>query len=535
MELKWGYIMNGYFKIELNEQGTFIHLIPETDGGTPLKIEDVSAYLEFHKIPFDIKEVYAGLQSGKETKVHLAVDRTFPINERAVIKVAEDKMSVIMRCYPPSNDGKLMDGAEILHDLEFQKITYGIKQEVIDGFLQNREYCKDYVVAVGQKIVHGKDARIEYFFNTDVKVRPTLLEDGSVDFFNLNIVNHCQKGDLLARLYPDEPGEAGINVFGESIQPPTVKKLALKFGHNIELSEDKTEIKSEVNGHVSLVDDRVFVSNVYEVENVDNSTGNIEYEGSVKINGNVCANFKVVAQGDIEVAGIVEGAYLEAGGNIVIARGMNGMERGELKAGGNIIAKFLENAKASAKGYVDAESILHSHVMAGTEVHVTGKKAFITGGTVSAANLVSAKTYGSPMAAATTVEVGIDPNLKVRVQELQKEIQELQKSIQKVDPVVNAAAMKLKQGIKLTAEQLNYARTLAATSQELHKKLDDSIRESEELKEKLDSETEASIAVTGVIYPGTRLVISGASLMIKEEYKYCRFKKIRGDVKSDLL
>lgn len=527
--------MNAYFKIILNEQGTFIRLIPETEDGEPLKVEEVMEYLTFHQIPFEIKTLHAGIQSQKDMMIQLSRDRVFPINERAVIRVSDDKMSAVIRFYAPSDGGSVMDRTEILHDLTYQKITFGVNEQAIDDFLQKREYCRDYPVAVGQKVILGKDAHIEYFFNTDVKVRPTLLEDGSVDFFNLNIVNHCKEGDLLAKLHPEIAGTPGTNVYGEQIQPPIVKKQALRFGRNILISEDKTELTSEVNGHVSLVDDRVFVSNVYEVENVDNSTGNIEYEGSVRINGNVCANFKVKAQGDIEVAGIVEGAYLEAGGNIVIARGMNGMERGELKAGGNIIAKFLENATASARGYVEAESILHSRVMAGTEIHVSGKKAFITGGVVSAAKEITAKTFGSPMAAATTVEVGADPNVKLRCQELQKEMQDLQKSIQKVDPVVNATAQKIKQGIKITPEQLNYVRTLAATSAELHEKLEQDMKESEALKELLDSDNEASIVVTGVIYPGTKVVISGASLMIKEAYKYCRFKKIRGDVKSEII
>lgn len=61
---------------------------------------------------------------------------------------------------------------------------------------------------------------------------------------------------------------------------------------------------------------------------------------------------------------MIEGACIEAGGNIIIARGMNGMAKGILKAGGNIVAKFLENATVSAGGYVNTESILHSNVTA---------------------------------------------------------------------------------------------------------------------------------------------------------------------------
>ena len=36
---------------------------------------------------------------------------------------------------------------------------------------------------------------------------------------------------------------------------------------------------------MALVDDKVFVSDVYEVQNVDVSTGNLEFEGSIQVNG----------------------------------------------------------------------------------------------------------------------------------------------------------------------------------------------------------------------------------------------------------
>ena len=55
---------------------------------------------------------------------------------------------------------------------------------------------------------------------------------------------------------------------GAKIRPRQVKKAHLEFGHNIEISEDRKKLTSLVDGHVSLVEGKVFVSDVYEVENV---------------------------------------------------------------------------------------------------------------------------------------------------------------------------------------------------------------------------------------------------------------------------
>ena len=68
---------------------------------------------------------------------------------------------------------------------------------------------------------------------------------------------------MLARILPEDQGEPGVNILGRRIAPKPVKRAVLKFGRNIELSPDKNAIYSKVDGHVVLVDDKVFVSDVY--------------------------------------------------------------------------------------------------------------------------------------------------------------------------------------------------------------------------------------------------------------------------------
>ena len=83
------------------------------------------------------------------------------------------------------------------------------------------------------------------------------------------------------------------------------------------------------------------------------------------------------------------------------------MGKGVLKCGGNVISKFLENATVEAGGYVECGSIMHSNVVAGTEVHVSGKKAFISGGKVTATSKIETRILGSDMGTDTVVEIGV--------------------------------------------------------------------------------------------------------------------------------
>ena len=285
--------MNSFFRLNITQAGTGLELFPATDGGAQLDINEVTAYLQMKRITqFDVKAIYAAIQTLPQTGQTIVPLIPMPVyaeQESMVVMVSPDRMTATARFYAPSNGGSVMGMDEIVRDLTFQKIKMGIDQQAIAAFIANREYCKDIVVAKGKPPRHGTDARIEYFFNTDLSARPERKEDGSVDFFNLNTINHCKAGDLLAKLHPEDKGEPGYTVYGEMERPRQVKHLILKYGMKIDVSPDKTELRSQINGHVMLAGGKVFVSDVYEVENVGTATGNINAEGSVVVGGNCAA------------------------------------------------------------------------------------------------------------------------------------------------------------------------------------------------------------------------------------------------------
>lgn len=525
--------MNGYFRLVHDGSKTSIRLFPPTGDGEALKMSDLMEYLMQKDILYDKVALSQAVLKAETEQVDQILENRVRRKERECYKftITPDNMKAYARFYASSEGGEEMTAEELKKDLEVKGIKYGILDDVIASYFANREYCKDILIAEGTPPVQGTDARIEYYFNTDKKAKPTLKEDGSVDFFQLNVLQHCNKGDLLARLIPEKRGELGMNLMGEYLKPKDVQRAVLKFGKNIELSEDHTTLTACVNGHVELVEGRVFVSDVLEVENVDNSTGNIDYDGSVQVNGNVFTNFQVKAKGNIEVKGVVEGAYLEAGGNIIITRGMNGMGRGTLKAGGNIISKFLENTQADAEGYVASESILHSTVRSGAEVTVSGKRGFITGGRVSAVNSIEVKTLGSSMGADTTVEVGIDPHLNQKQIELQQQIDEDKKTIESISQILSNMKEKVALGIKLSPEQLKYIQSLAAKNQEKTEAINKNTEALVQLQEHMGCKEGAFIVVTGTVYPGVKISIGNASQTVQGSAQYCRFIKSQGDVK----
>lgn len=527
--------MNGYFQLIIDDNNTAVKLVPPTDGGDKLNVNELVDYLTVKNIEVANPKALVQMANALTEVKTIPLSNTggLPERENMKVTVSPDRTEAVARFYPPSVGGAAYQSKEeIIDDLKFNKIAFGYDEEAIEAYLKNRNYCENIVVARAKEPIHGKDAWIEYFFNTNLNTKPQRNEDGSVDFFNLNTINHCKVGDLLARLHPEVKGEPGTDVFGEVIKQRDAKKTYLKFGRNITLSDDAREITSNVNGHVSLTGGKVFVSDVYEVENVGTATGNIEAEGSVLVTGNVQAGFSIKAKGDVEVRGVVEGAVIETDGDIIIARGMNGMGKGILKAGGRIILKYAENATIQSGAYVESESILHSTVNARTEVVVDGRKGFIAGGVVRAASKIKCKTLGSPMGADTVVEVGVDPELKKKHQDMQKEMLDIVKNLKNIQPILATTTKKIKAGEKYSPEKMKYIEGLIVTNRQQTERLGQIQEEMETLDELMKNEERACVCVHEDAYAGTRIVIGDVSMVLKKNATFCRFVREQGEIRT---
>lgn len=524
---------NGYFQLNIAENGTYIRLFPPVDGGEPISLDELRQYLAMKNYLPDaiaLSKVLSTLT--EQTDFKLEDTKGHAEMEMFVLKISPDKMSAVARFYPNSNAGGSLRSEDIVNDLYHKGIKKGIDDNEIARFISEKHYCTDYILAKGKPPVQGTDAYVEYFFNTDPNTKPALNEDGTVDFFNLNVISKCEKGTKLATLHDEVPGEDGYNVLGERLTPRTVTKTRLRYGRNITLSDDQHTIYSDVDGHVSITDDLVMVTNVYEVNDVDTTTGNIEYSGNVRVLGNIKAGFAVQADGNVEVRGVVEGALVEAGGDVIIMRGMNGMGKGMIIAGGNVISKFIENSNVRAKGYVHSEAILHSTVTAGSDVEVTGKKGFITGGSVHSMGTVSAKVIGSTMGVGTEIEVGVDPTITDRINQLTKITAENRKKIAQIEPVLVTLTQKLKKDGTLSTDQMTYFNQLRTVYQSLKPQQQKDEEELDRLTEEMENmNTDSIVKVSEFAYPGTTIKIGDVSINLNSNVQHCRLVREGADIR----
>lgn len=526
---------NAYFQLVIRANGVFVRIFPAQENGKAIMMPELIQYLEQCGITdYDMPKLTKEVLSVTEPKeIYVSSEVIHEVDEKAELRISDDRMLAVIRFYPPSEKGKRMTEQDILNELTRSRIRHGISEKIIKAYVAGPQYCRDIPIAKGTPVVQGKDAQIQYMFETEPTSKPKLLEDGSVDFHELNLFTSVKQGELLAKMTPEVEGTPGMDIFGNQVMPLKVKKGVLKYGRNIELSEDHTELYSQVDGDVKLEGDTVFVSNTYRVAaNVDPSTGDIHYTGNVVVPGNVCAGFTVEASGDIEVNGVVEGATLIAGGNIVLKRGVQGMNRCLLQAGNDIVAKFIESCTAKAGRTVNVGSCLHSNVEADEKVIVSGKKGFVIGGKVSAGKRIEASVFGNKMNTVTELKVGVEPEILERVKELSTSIKAKQDEMLENKQILETFRRKMAEGVKLLPNQLTVAKQAGETFKQLSADLEVESKEYLELKEAIEEKKDGRIVVNHTIYPGVTIHIANRILPVKEERSRCQYRLDGADVVS---
>lgn len=515
-----------YFQLDIRMDGTYLILFPG-ENSRYLNYSEIDEYLRLKRIDFNKVEVMKALNRfSDECSVKLCPTAIKPVDETLIVKVDETRSQATGRFYPPSKNGKRISKEGIISSLVGYGVKFGVIEETVESFLKDRQYGQTYILAKAMPPVEGQSASITWHFNTDLSRKPKMNEDGSVDFHQLETVNPVHEGDCLATLTPAILGKPGIDVTGRLLKPANVKQMVLKQEKNTCISEDGCHLISTVDGHVAMISGSVFVSNHYEIPaNVDTSTGDINFDGSVSVRGNVITGFVVRAKGDIIVDGVVEGAELYAEGQIILKRGIQGMGRGKLIAEGNILSKFIENAEVSAGGYIETDAILHSRVSARGEVTASGKKGFIVGGEIHSGKGISVKTAGSTMGTTTLLEVGFDPAMLEECERIEKKLPKMEAELEKVTKNYQALSQ------KPTPERAAAIQSLEQSIQQLQEKIKKSLERMTELQAITGEQSGGCVRISGVIYPGCKVVLYNTPYHIRSAMKYCRLIKDRADVK----
>lgn len=454
------------------------------------------------------------------------------VNEVINVEMSKDKMLGVIWFNAPKNGGQTLSYEKMMDILKGHGIVAGINEKDLQELSKEKKYEYKYIIAKGKPAVNGEAAKINLQFDAEAlkNFKPTTNEDGTVDFKNLNIVHNVKKGEILATKVLPTMGEDGYNVAGQPLKAKKGKDIRMPKGKNTVLSEDGLTLMAAQEGKLEYDGYNVSVSNVYLISgDVDSGTGNIEFVGDIVVGGSVHSGFKIKAQGSVEVRGPVDSATIIAGKDIILSYGVQGTETSKLIAGGNIIAKFIQNTNVEAEGDIVTEAIMHSNVTAGGAIKVENGKGTIVGGSVAATNLVMARSIGSPMGTVTSIQIGVAPSVYAEHKQLIDEIKKQEENIKHIDQSMAFIRSKFIGG-NIPPDKEEMLRKLSATRQPLYAQLQQDRTKFTKLSKKLNEANDGLIRVSGNVYPGVKIVFGSLIKYIDDVQVRCSIRKVDGDI-----
>jgi uncharacterized protein (DUF342 family) len=392
---------------------------------------------------------------------------------------------------------------DLISALSAKGITFGIDNDKLKKIAAEPQFNVPLVIACGQKAVDGKNEEIEYKFTTGDQPVIKETDSGTLDFRSISNFVNIKAGEMLAVKTPATDGESGSTVTGDELKARDGKKINLRVGKGVKVSEDGWSATAEVDGHACLLADRITVQNTVEVpENVDYSVGNIKFIGSVHIRGNVMPDFSVEAEGNIEIDGNVEKAVIRCGGNLAIRGIVFGQGECVIEAGGDAEVGAIDQAEVRVrKSLIVANYVRHSNVSVGGDLIVKADKGNIVGGDIHCFRKIDAPFIGNSMATLTKLTVGTNPFISHEIESLQTEFYEADKKLTQVRTALSTLASRADSGQEsdktsvLKEKLLNTRQQLEPLLEKLQAQIAESQEKSTEFKE-------AKIKVSQVIYPG---------------------------------
>ncbi len=419
--------------------------------------------------------------------------------------------------------------------LRGNRVIYEINKSQLQKIIDNKIFNEPVLVSKGLQLQNGKDGYVDWKVDLSILDGAKLVEHGGqVDWKDQHHVLQVEEDELLGILIPPTNGEPGKNVYGEAIPSKPGKPAKFPAGKGVRISEDGNELYSEIKGVVCREGEKISVTTTYSVEgDIDFKSGNVNYGGTVMITGSVLTDFKVEAGNDIHINGIVEGAILIAEGNIFINGGIQGDQKAKITAGGDVTAKFINNATVTAgKDVVVSGAISNSIIKANKRVLLDGPKTTIVGGEITAEEEISASVIGSELGVKTKLELGVEINKRIDLKNEQSQkinsLIENYKKLQQATSTLN----QLRDAGKLSPEQTELRLKIIRSGLQLQSQVKRMQEDQRLIKEEIDG---ALSRITGVVakqvaWPGTQITILGNSLTVKSQTSKAFFLLIKNEI-----
>lgn len=387
------------------------------------------------------------------------------------------------------------------------EVTPQIEQMLGDVVREFRaERCDiDRVFVEGRAPVHGENGRFMWRPEYD----PTNLAP-EIDPNDLRPVDHYEQhrylrvseGEWVASVSEPTEGRDGRDVTGRVMIAAPGRRHLVHIEDSLRVETDGKVIAC-LSGILVAQERRVKVTPAFEVAgDVNFSTGNIRFKGSVHVRGGVEDRFLVNATQSVIIDGLIGDGVIRAGENLRARVGMAARERGRISIEGDAEVGYLLNVTGKVRGTLRFHrELVYCYLTTGGDLR--GPNGTVMGGALAVSGGVDIGTLGSPAGAPTLLTLGAVPFLDNAMRKVLRQIETQESKLRQVQldlyPLINA-------GIALSEGDHARFTHLMGRAAEIDgelAKLHDKRRELERLAARCPH---VDVHVGRVIHPGVMLI-----------------------------
>ena len=390
----------------------------------------------------------------------------------------------------------------------------------VDGLVAKLTECSDQevelVIAQGTAAIHGEDGWFELDGSLEVKEAPQGEdENGEIensDHYARSAFIVVTEGQHVGQIHPHTEAQDGVDVRGKVIKAKAGRPCKILFDETVRVDEHGS-VTALQSGRLDLSPTRLRIDPVLVVaESVDFSTGNVDFPHDVLVQKGVRDCFTIEAGGAIEIVELVEAASVNAGGSILLRRGMAGRGKGCIHAGGDLEAKYLDAVRVDVLNDLRVQREL-TNCTTYVGRCVRSPSCSVVGGKLDIRFGGQLRMLGGEAEGETLVRLGIDPTLERQARDLEElvpvalnratqaklELDQLKKMSSKLSPSQAEAVMSLQFEIMTCETRFPVIKSGIQSVVETYKRL-----------------SRVTLAVEKAIMPGVTIVIGGKAATVRE-------------------
>lgn len=443
--------------------------------------------------------------------------------------IFDNEMKASLELLKPEEDEEYTY-TEVENIIKAKKVIYGVDHAKVSQMVKDQIYDLSCEIASGKDKIDGIDGYHEYKFNTNLSARPEINQDGSVNYWQLHVIELVDEGQEIVEMHDPIECKNGMTVTGKTLLAKKGKPVPPLQGRGFKVLPDNHHYVAAISGKIEKLNEKVFISEVYEINgDVDMKTGNIDFRGDVVIHGNVTSGMHVIATGSITIDGTVEAAVIKAGKDIIIRGGFIGGYKGLIETEKKLIVKFMEYGTARIGGSIQTDSILSCHVTCYDHIYMEGKRASVIGGYVYAACGIEVYSVGSDNGVETKITVGIERMHLQQILSLRSDILDQTELLKKIEKTLNTLETLARQKGENPANDPKRA-ALLRTKIKTQSDVKINQMELERLEDLKERAVDASVKIIRDVYPGVTVTIGTEFVQVKEKFDTIEFKLDNGKI-----